>query len=122
MHWSFSSLGCPELSLPDVCALAADFQIPALELRSLCNRTDLPACTAEPGFDPAKAATLLRRHSLQIVVAASSFKLVGNDETSRADFLRFCDWADSWNVPYVRVFGGGSWVSHAPPSNAPTPH
>jgi len=42
-------------------------------------------------------------------VAGSSFKLVGNDEKSRAELLAFCHWADSWGARYVRAFGGGTW-------------
>jgi sugar phosphate isomerase/epimerase len=109
LHWGFSTLGCPELSLSEVCALGAEFDMPNLELRALCGRVDLPACAEEMGWSPTVAAKLVSAHACRLVVAGSSFKLVGNNPALRADFLHYCAWADSWRVPYVRVFGGGVW-------------
>ena len=80
-----------------------------LELRALCGRVDLPECTAEMGWPPAIAAGLIAQHSCRLVVAGSSFKLVGNTPAAREEFLKYCSWADSWQAPYVRVFGGGTW-------------
>jgi sugar phosphate isomerase/epimerase len=109
LSWGFSTLGCPELSLPEVCALAAEFAMPNLELRALCGRVDLPTCAEEMGWRPEVARELITRNSCRLAVAGSSFKLVGNNDAMRADFLKYCDWADSWGAPYVRVFGGGTW-------------
>ena len=109
LRWGFSTLGCPELSLPEVCALAAEFGLPNLELRALSGRVDLPACTGEMGWSPPVAADLISGHACRLVVAGSSFKLVGNNPTMRAEFVQYCTWADSWRAPYVRVFGGGVW-------------
>jgi sugar phosphate isomerase/epimerase len=109
LRWGFSTLGCPELTLPQVCTLAAEFGMPNVELRALCGRVDLPACAAEMGWLPDLAAKLVSGHGCRLVVAGSSFKLVGNDAAMRAEFLQYCDWADSWRAPYVRVFGGGTW-------------
>src|SRR3954465_318931 len=108
-RWCFSTLGCPELSLSEVCELASQFRISGLELRSLWGSVDLASCATEHGFSPAEAMALLGRSGLQVIVAGSGFKLVGGDEKSRAELLRFCEWAESWNITYVRVFGGGSW-------------
>ena len=108
-RWCFSTLGCAEMSLPQVCDIAAEFDIRALELRSLWGRVDLPACVSENGFLPETAASLLTMESQAIVVAGSSFKLVGHDAAARAELLNFSQWADSWQIPYVRVFGGGTW-------------
>ena len=95
--------------MPEVCALAAEFGVPNLELRALCGRVDLPACAVEMGWRPAVAAKVIAEHACRLVVAGSSFKLVGNNPTMCADFIHYCDWADSWRAPFVRVFGGGVW-------------
>ena len=110
VRWGFSTLGCPELSLPEVCALSAEFNLPFLELRALSNRTDLPRLAAEQKWTPDHVRTLLGQHGCELVVAGSSFKLVGNDPGSRSEFLEYCAWADSWNFPWVRIFGGGTWA------------
>jgi len=109
LRWGFSTLGCPDLTLPEVCALAAEFGMPNLELRALCGRVDLPACAEEMGWLPTVAPRLMSSHACRLVVAGSSFKLVGNNPAMRADFLQYCAWADSWRAPYVRAFGGGVW-------------
>jgi len=109
LRWCFSTLGCPELSLDQVCALAAEFNVQALEIRALSGRVDLHTCAAEFGWSAQTTAELLARYRCKIAVAGSSFKLVGNTPEMRREFLDYCQWADSWHFPYVRVFGGGTW-------------
>jgi len=107
--WGFSTLGCPELSLPQICQLLREFNLPGLELRCVDGRMDLPRWAAEKGWTRRRATMLLAKHQIQFCVAGSSFKLVGNDEKSRTELLDFCWWAESWGVRYVRAFGGGTW-------------
>jgi sugar phosphate isomerase/epimerase len=107
--WGASTLGCAELSLPEVCKLLSEFDLHELEVRALDGRMDLPQWAVDMGWPPQRAATLLAKHQIRLRVAGSSFKLVDNDEKSRAEMLAFCQWADSWGTPYVRAFGGGAW-------------
>jgi len=109
LHWGFSTLGCPELSFAEACELAAEFHLRPIELRSLWGRVDLPACMAQFGVTADKARSLLAHSNAFVPVAGSSFKLVGNNSNSRAEFLDYCEWAQSWGIPNVRVFGGGTW-------------
>lgn len=109
LHWGFSTLGCPEFSFQEACELASEFQIRAIELRSLWGRVDLPSCMAAAGITAERAFALLAEHSLCVPVAGSSFKLIANDAAGRAEFLEYCEWAESWRIPNVRVFGGGEW-------------
>ena len=111
-RWGFSTLGCPEMSLPEVCNLLAEFNLCELEIRTLENRVDLPQWSREHGWTPARAAVLLALNGIHFRVAGSSFKLVGNDEKSRAELVEFCDWAESWGARFVRAFGGSSWGQH----------
>jgi sugar phosphate isomerase/epimerase len=109
LSWGFSTLGCADLSLPQVCELLQEFSFHDLEIRAIDGRLDLPAWAADNGWTPQRAAALLMEYQIRFCVAGSSFKLVGNDEKSRAEFLSFCHWANLWRARYVRVFGGGTW-------------
>jgi sugar phosphate isomerase/epimerase len=109
LSWGFSTLGCAELSLPQICKLLHEFDLRELEIRSIDGRMDLPAWAADTGWTPQRAAALLAEDEIDFRVAGSSFKLVGNDDKSRAELLRFCHWANSWGARYVRTFGGGIW-------------
>lgn len=109
LSWGFSTLGCAELSFPEICELLREFDLHELEIRAVDGRTDLPQWAEDAGWPALRAAALLAQHQIQLRVAGSSFKLVGNDEKSRAEMLAFCQWADSWGAPYVRAFGGGTW-------------
>jgi sugar phosphate isomerase/epimerase len=109
LAWGFSTLGCPRLSLSQICGLLSEFGLHHLEIRTVDGRLDLPQWAVDAGWTPVRAAALLVQHDIQFRVAGSSFKLVGNDEKSRAELRAFCGWADSWGARYVRVFGGGEW-------------
>lgn len=109
LRWGFSTLGCPEMSFPEVCRLATEFGIRHLEVRALNSRTDLPQYSLEEGLLPLRVRQLLDTFHGSITVAASDFKLVGGPEMQRAALVEFCNWADALGVPYVRVFGGGTW-------------
>jgi len=109
LSWGVSTLGCAELSLPNICELLREFNLRELEVRGVDGRLDLPHWAADAGWLPQLAAALLAKHQIEFRVAGSSFKLVGNDEDARAEMVAFCQWADSWGARYVRAFGGGTW-------------
>jgi sugar phosphate isomerase/epimerase len=105
----FSTLGCVDLALPEICALAAEFQVQGLELRGIGGRMDMPEHCAEQGLGPATIEKLCKRSRVQLVAAGSSAKLTSASDTDRAELLDLGAWADRLNIPYVRVFGGGTW-------------
>jgi sugar phosphate isomerase/epimerase len=109
LRWGFSTLGCAELSLPEVCELAARFSFPEFEVRALQGRVDLPQYALDNGLMPPRVNSLFKDHRVRMVVASSDFELTGRDDQKRAEFAQFCAWADAWRAPYVRVFGGGNW-------------
>jgi len=109
LSWGFSTLGCAELSLPEICELLSEFGLHDLELRAVDGRIDLPQWAVDTDWQPYRATALLAKHNIQFRVAGSSFKLAGNEEASRAEMVAFCTWADSWGARYVRAFGGGTW-------------
>lgn len=103
----FSTMGCTELTLPQVFALANRFSIDCLELRSLENRIDLPAYLAsQPGGLPAVRQSL-SLHPARVL--GTSFKLVGDNEAGRTTLLSFAELAEAIGTPYLRIFGGGTW-------------
>jgi sugar phosphate isomerase/epimerase len=109
LSWGISTLGCPELSLPQICEVLAQFGLHQLEMRAVEGRLDLPQWASDSGWRPDRATALLAQHEIQFRVADSSFKLVGHDEKNRAELQQFSAWADSWGARYVRVFGGSTW-------------
>src|ERR1041385_1961500 len=105
----FSTLGCAHLRFSEISELAAAFRIPGIELRGIGRSMDMPAYCAARGLTPVRQREICRQHRTQPVVAGSSLKLVSATERDREELLAFCAWADAWEIPYVRVFGGGIW-------------
>jgi sugar phosphate isomerase/epimerase len=105
----FSTLGCADLSFPEICQLAAEFSVPGIELRGIGGRMDMPEYCAEQSLTPARVTRISGQNHTQTVVAGSSIKLTSASEKDRAEFVAFCTWADALQIPYVRVFGGGTW-------------
>lgn len=108
LRWGISSLGCPELTMEEICALAGRFGIHDLELRSVADRLDLPTYLDETYPDAKALVDLLAGAGQQVVSLDTSFKLIGGGGEDREALLRFVPWAEALDVPFLRVFGGGS--------------
>jgi len=109
VRWCFSTLGCADLSFPELCELAGEFRIPGIELRGMGGRMDMPEYCNEHQLTPARIQQLVRLHHTQLVVAGSSVKLISASEEDRTELATFGAWAEALRIPYVRVFGGGTW-------------
>src|SRR5947207_6626516 len=109
LRWCFSTLGCADLSFSAICELAGEFHIPGIELRGIGGRMDMSDYCAEEGLEPVRMREICGRHSTRLVVAGSSLKLSSASEKDRDEFLAFRAWAEALQIPYVRVFGGGTW-------------
>ena len=105
----FSTLGSPDRDLDATLALAREYGIDCLELRSLENRVDLPAYLSEQPGGLAAVRDKLNRLKHGAVVLGTSCKLVGAKEGARADLIAFAELAEAIGTPYLRVFGGGKW-------------
>lgn len=108
LQWSFSTLGCPELTLEQTAALARRFGVPGIEARAFEGRVDLPDLFAERYGRPEDFASRLRQEGLRLSSMDTSLKLVGNSEADRQEFLDFLPWAEAAGAPRLRVFDGGS--------------
>ena len=64
--WAFSTLGCPELDLDGICALAREFGISNIELRSTEQRVDLPNLFEERFGSPESLSAYLKDKDIHI--------------------------------------------------------
>ena len=106
--WGISTLGCHELDLEQVCTLAAHHDIHTLEIRALADRQDLPRYLDESYANAGEIQAVLDAHQQHVIALNSGFTLIRAQEADRQEMLGFARWAEALDIPYVRVFGGGS--------------
>lgn len=114
LRWSFSSLGCPELTLAEISAVAQTRRVPRVELRAAGGRLDLPAYLDELYPDPAELRAWLKREQLEVIAFDSSAKLIDCKPEAKAELLEFARWSDALGVPNIRVFDGGTTRTELP--------
>ena len=107
-RFTFSTLGCPEDDLGHSMERAKRHGFPCLELRALGGRLDLPAYFAERYGRPAALRRELDAAGSGVCVLDTSFKLIGSGPRDREELLDFIPWAEGLDVPWLRVFDGGS--------------
>lgn len=107
---AFSTLGCGELSLDEVFALADGHRIPLIELRALAGTIDLPEYLAQTYGSPAALASRLGARRTRIVALDTSFRLIDGTVTDRDRLLAFVPWAEALGVRWLRVFDGGRQI------------
>lgn len=103
---AFSTLGCPELSLEQALSLAERHGIPAIEVRTLEGRLDLPAYFATRYGTPDALARKVGAQPVRIVALDTSLRLADGTPADRAAFLRHLPWAEALGVRWLRVFDG----------------
>jgi len=104
---AFSSLGCVDLPLDEVLALAARHGLDAVELRGLGGSLDVPAWLAQAYGSPEAFAEHVRRSPVRIAALDTSLRLTGGSAADREEFLQFIPWAEAAGIPRLRVFDGG---------------
>jgi sugar phosphate isomerase/epimerase len=103
---SFSTLGCPSLSLDQACAMARAHGISAIELRALGGSLDLPSYFSGRGNSAASIPDAAA--GVRIVAFGTSLRLADGTDEDRRKFLEHVPWAEAIGVPRLRVFDGGS--------------
>lgn len=106
---SFSTLGCPDWTFPQIVDFAVKHGYKALELRGLKRQVDLTKC---PEFESEAARsatkTLMKEKGLQFINLGTSATLHFPEGAERqkniADGKRFIDLSQQINCPYIRVF------------------
>ena len=110
IKWGISTLGCHELDLPAICKLAEQHGIHHLEIRSLADCLNLPEyLDATYPDDPAAVKEILAQYNQSIIALNSGFSLIKEaDKEASDELLGFARWAELLDIPFIRVFGGGS--------------
>ena len=106
MLHAFSTLGCFELTLPEVLNLAARHGMAAVELRGLAGEMSLPDHLERTLGSVEAAAALAGGPGPKIAALDTSFSLTDESAAARAEFLRHVPWAEAMRVPWLRVFDG----------------
>lgn len=110
---TFSSLGCEELQLDEVLALANQHGIGAVELRALGGTIDLPSYFAGNFATPARLADAVAGSGVKVVGFDASCKLMADDAEGEAELLALAPWAEALGGASIRVFDGGTQLDEA---------
>jgi sugar phosphate isomerase/epimerase len=103
----FSTLGCGELELHEVLALAVRRKMPAVELRTLAGSNALPEYFETNYGTPERLADLVRAYPVRIASLDSSCHAIDTPLEGRAELRALAPWAAAAEVPTIRVFDGG---------------
>ncbi len=106
---SFSTLGCPKWTFPDILRFASENSYNGVEIRGILGQLDLTKC---PEFSSAENIAASRKQisekGLKIVDLGSSCELHHADPAERQHNLdegrRFIDLARQLDCPFIRVF------------------
>lgn len=108
MKRCFSTLGCAELELDEVIALALRHGIDVIELRVLGGSVDLPVYFVQHFGTPDKFAAHVAASGVTITALDTSLSLNGStDEEWQRDTEAFLPWAEALGGVDLRVFDGG---------------
>lgn len=115
MTWTrcLSSLGCPELPLEAVLALAARHRVPAVELRAVGGTVELADYFGREYGSPASLLERLRDAPVRIAALDASLHLVGATAAERDQLAAYGTWADGLGIARIRVFDGGNRADDA---------
>jgi sugar phosphate isomerase/epimerase len=108
MKRCFSTLGCAELELDEVIALALRYGIDVIELRALGGTVDLPAYFTQHFRTPDQLAAHIAASGVKVTALDASLSLKGStDEDWQRDTEAFLPWAEALGGVDLRVFDGG---------------
>jgi len=113
MLLTFTTLGCPDLTLEQAMALAAKHHLAAIELRSLGGTLELPSYLAKTYGTPQKLAAGLAGAPVKVIAFDTSLKMIGNTPADREAFLQFVPWAEALGAKWLRTFDGGKTADAA---------
>jgi sugar phosphate isomerase/epimerase len=108
LSWTFSTLGCPAASLSEAAGIAKRFGFHGLELRALHGRIDLAQVLADYYGSPDQLVRAVAASGVPVVAMDTSLRLIGGRDDHRRETVALGKWADALEVPYLRVFDGGT--------------
>jgi sugar phosphate isomerase/epimerase len=106
---SFSTLGCPDWTFPQIADFAVQHNYTGIEIRGIQRQMDLTKCSEFSNTQNREATlTLMKEKGLQFVDLGSSATLHFSEGAEREKNLdearRFIDLAQQINCPFIRVF------------------
>ena len=106
LNWGISTLGCPELNLPQAVELADRYGIKFFEIRTLNNTVDCQKTLYYPENE-----YVMRQIAAagRCQVLDSSFGITADKPGQREVLSEIARTADDFNIPYIRIFGGGNY-------------
>ncbi|WP_309380416.1 sugar phosphate isomerase/epimerase family protein [Cerasicoccus frondis] len=106
LAWCFSSMGCQELTLPEIAALAREHGVGQIELRAVGDQIDIPAHAAEARWLDERAEKLLGGNDVAIAGFNSSAKLSQPFEEAAREITAFAPLLEHFGAVSLRVFDG----------------
>jgi len=106
LRWGISTLGCPEYNLLQALKLADDYGIEFFEIRTLNGTVNCQETLYLPENE-AVMRKLCAENRCRIL--DSSFGLTADKAGQREQLDEIARTADDFNVPYIRIFGGGNY-------------
>ena len=106
LNWGISTLGCPDLNLVQAVELADKYGIKYFEIRTLNNTVNCQETLYYPENEP-----VMRKLSAEkrCMVLDSSFGITADKPGQREALAEIARTADDFNIPYIRIFGGGNY-------------
>lgn len=106
LNWGISTLGCPECNLAQAVELADRYGIKYFEIRTLNNTVDCQKTLYFPENEP-----VMRQLAAEgrCQVLDSSFGITADKPGQREALAEIARTADDFNIPYIRIFGGGNY-------------
>jgi sugar phosphate isomerase/epimerase len=106
---AFSTLGCPDFTLDQALALAAQHLLDGVELRALGGTVELPTWLERTYGSPEKLQAALGHTAAKILAFDTGLRLDrGGIPAEREAFLQFVPWAEALGVRWLRIFDGGT--------------
>jgi len=104
---AFSTLGCGELELAEVLALAAARRLPAVELRTLGGTTDILGYFRQTFGRPEDLRSLVAASGVGIASVDTSVEAMTAGEADRRWLEALLPWVVATGARRIRVFDGG---------------
>ena len=106
LNWGISTLGCPECNLAQAVELADRYGIKYFEIRTLNNTVDCQKTLYYPENEPVMRKLMAEK---RCQVLDSSFGITADKPRQREALEEIARTADDFNIPYIRIFGGGGY-------------
>ncbi|MEG0664632.1 MAG: TIM barrel protein, partial [Clostridia bacterium] len=107
MKISFSTLGCPNFSWPEIYSMAKDLGFDGIEIRGLGD--DIFAVKAAPFRDESIEQTVAHLKSLHLEIPCLSsgncLKYIDQAEKNKKEIQEYINLAKKTGTPYIRILG-----------------